>query len=488
MAELGLLSQTISELAPRIKSRELSPVEVTQAAIAHAERMQPILKSFITLTPELALRRAQELESSLMRGEYLGPLHGVPIGLKDMLLTKGVRTTDGGKPMENYVPEHDAGVVEQLRSAGAVLLGKENMHEIGAGFVSDNKWYGRVRNPWDLERIAGGSSGGSAANVSSFVTFASVGTDGGGSVRQPAAVCGHVGFKATYGRISNRGALEGSDPAAFHVGPHTRSVRDSAIMLQAMAGYDPLDPSTVPVPVDDYVSTLGHTIKGLVMGVPSNYFFDPIDPEVADAVMKAVAVLEGLGVESRQVEIKYIDQMMKVGGVLELAGSAIPWEEVLRKGRNQMSPAERHWALSGQFLLASDLVQAQQMRRLFQQEWATTMEQVDFLVTPTTVALPYRFEDKTIAVGDTQVDLSGLIPDDFSGWIMGRNTVLANYTGVPAITVPCGFSTGGLPIGLQIMGRPWEESLVLRVAHHYEAAVPRSQTVPPAVRDALAAG
>ena len=154
-------------------------------------------------------------------------------------------------------------------------------------------------------------------------------------------------------------------------------------MLQAMAGYDPLDPSTVPVPVDDYVSTLGHTIKGLVMGVPSNYFFDPIDREVADTVMKAVAVLEGLGVESRQVEIKYIDQMMKVGGVLELAGSAIPWEGVLRKDRNQMSPAERHWALSGQFLLASDLVRAQQMRRLFQQEWATTMERVDFLVTPT---------------------------------------------------------------------------------------------------------
>ena len=484
MAELGLLSHTISELAPRIKSREVSPVEVTQAAIAHAERMQPILKSFITLTPELALRQAQDLEKRLIRGEYLGPLHGIPIGLKDMLLTKGVRTTDGGKPLENYVPEKDAGVVERLRSAGAVLLGKENMHEIGAGFVSDNQWYGRVRNPWDLERIAGGSSGGSAANVSAFVTFGSIGTDGGGSVRQPAAVCGHVGLKPTYGRISIRGGLEGPDPSTYHMGPHTRSVRDSAIMLQAMAGYDPLDPTTMPVPVDDYVSTLGQTIKGLVMGIPSNHFFDRLDPEIAEAVSKAITVLEELGAESRQVEIKYIDQMFKVGGVL-LAAYSVPYEQIVRENRNNMSPPERYWALSGQFVLASDLVRAQQMRRLFQQEWAAVMQQVDFIVTPTTVALPWKFGDKTVAVGDTEEDVSSL-PHAANGWVMGHNTIPANYTGVPAITVPCGFSRGGLPIGLQIMGRPWEETLVLRVAHHYEHTEPQSKTVPPAVHDALA--
>jgi aspartyl-tRNA(Asn)/glutamyl-tRNA(Gln) amidotransferase subunit A len=480
MAELGLLSQNISELAPRIKAREVSPVEVTQDAIAHAERMQPILKSFITLTPERALRQAQDLEGRLMRGEYLGPLHGIPIGLKDMLLTKGVRTTDGGKPLENYVPDWDATVVERVNAAGTVILGKENMHEIGGGAISDNRWYGRVRNPWDLERIAGGSSGGSAANVASFVTYASIGTDAGGSVRMPSAVCGIVGLKPTYGRISIRGGLETRDPSTYHMGPHTRSVRDSAIMLQAMAGHDRLDPTTVPVPVDHYEGTLEQSIRGLVMGIPSNLFFDPLDLEIAEAVSKAITVLEELGAEPRQVEIKYVDEMFKAGNAL-MMDYAGRYEQIIRQNRNVISPPERYWLLRSQFVLAKDLVRAQQVRRLFQQEWAAMMQQVDFLVVPTTAMLPWEFETKTVAVGDTEADASG-------GVVLARNTFPANYTGVPAITVPCGFSGGELPIGLQIMGRPWEESLVLRVAHQYEQATPRSEAVPPAVRQALATG
>ena len=480
MAGLGLLSQNISELAPRIKAREVSPVEVTQDAIAHAERMQPILKSFITLTPERALRQAQDLEGRLMRGEYLGPLHGIPIGLKDMLMTKGVRTTDGGKPLENYVPDWDATVVERVNAAGTVILGKENMHEIGGGAISDNQWYGRVRNPWDLERIAGGSSGGSAANVASFVTYASIGTDAGGSVRMPSAVCGVVGLKPTYGRISIRGGLEGPDPSTYHMGPHTRSVRDSAIMLQAMAGHDRLDPTTVPVPVDHYEGTLEQSIRGLVMGIPSNHFFDPLDLEIAEAVSKAITVLEELGAEQRQVEIKYVDEMFKAGNAL-MMDYAGPYEQIMRQNRNVISPPERYWLLSSQFVLAKDLVRAQQVRRLFQQEWAAMMQQVDFLVVPTTAMLPWEFGIKTVAVGDTEAGVS-------SGAALARNTFPANYTGVPAITVPCGFSGGELPIGLQIMGRPWEESLVLRVAHQYEQAAPRSESVPPAVRQALATG
>ena len=486
MVELGLLSQNISELAPRIKAREVSPVEVTQAAIAHAERMQPILKSFITLTPEQALRRAQDLEGLLMRGEYLGPLHGIPIGLKDMLLTKGVRTTDGSKPLENYVPDWDATVVERVNAAGTVILGKENMHEIGGGFVSDNQWYGRVRNPWDLKRIAGGSSGGSAANVAAFVTYASIGTDGGGSVRQPSAVCGVVGLKPTYGRVSIRGGLEGPEPSTFHMGPHTRSVRDSAIMLQAMAGHDPLDPTTVPVPVDDYEGMLEQSIKGLIMGIPENHFFDPLDPEIADAVSKAITVLEELGAEPRQVKVKYVDEMFKAGGALE-ASYAGSYEQILRRNRNDMSPSERYYTLSSQFVLAKDYFRAEQVRRLFQQEWATMMQQVDFLAVPTTALLPWEFGTKTVAVGDTEADVSSM-PDGANGSVMGRNTYLGNYTGVPAITIPCGFSSGKLPIGLQLMGCPWEESLVLRVAHQYEQAAPRSETVPPAVREALTTG
>ena len=478
MGNLDLLSQGITEIAPQIRERKISPVELTQAAIAHAERMQDVLTSFITLTPELALRQAQEMETLLMRGEYLGPLHGIPIGLKDMILTQGVRTTDGGKPRENYVPEWDAPVVERCRAAGAVLIGKENMHEMGAGFTSANAWYGHVRNPWDLNRFAGGSSGGSAANVAAFVTFASLGTDGGGSVRQPSAVCGVVGLKPTYGRVPNRGALEGMDPANFHIGPHTRSVRDSAAVLRVIAGHDALDPSTIPMPVEDYESALDRSTKGLVMGIPSNHFFEPIDPHVADAVSRAITVLEELGIKTKQVEIKHTELLPAIRAAT--ASSVVQYESDLRRDHEQFSPEIRTSYLSRQFVLASHFIKAHQMRRLFQQEWLRVMQEVDFLVTPTTPLLPWKFGTEKVKVGDTEEDVS-TTPTGISGWIMGRNTSPANITGVPAISVPCGFSEEGLPIGLQILGRPWEDSLVLRVAHQYERATDYSGRIPAAL-------
>ena len=483
MGELDLLFSGIGDIAPQIRERKISPVELTLAAIAHAERMQRVLSSFITLTPELALRQAQEMETLLMRGEYLGPLHGIPIGLKDMILTQGVRTTDGGKPLENYVPEWDAPVVERCKAAGVVLLGKENMHEMGFGFISANAWYGHVRNPWDLDRFAGGSSGGSAANVAAFVTFASLGTDGGGSVRQPSAVCGIVGLKPTQGRVPSRGGLEGVDPSNFHIGPHTRSVRDSAIVLRVIAGHDALDPSTIPMPVEDYDAALDRDIKGLVMGIPSNHFFEPLDPQIADAMTRAIAVLGELGVETREVEIKHTELLPAIWNSL-IAVSVVQYESALRRDREQFSPEIRQTMFKSQFVLASDFIKAQQMRRLFQQEWLRVMQEVDFLVTPTTPVLPWRFgTDKTVMVGDTEEDVSTTLTG-ISGWIMGRNTSPANINGVPAITVPCGFSEEGMPIGLQILGRPWEDSLVLRVAHQYEQATDHAGRVPPAVTEA----
>ena len=482
MKELGPLSNHIHEVAPLVKSRKLSPVELTRAAIDHAERMQPVLKSFITLTPELALRQAQKLENMLMRGEWLGPLHGIPVGLKDMLLTKGVLTTDGSKALEDYVPDEDAPVVSRIKAAGAVILGKENMHEIGAGFQSDNPWFGRVRNPWDTERYAGGSSGGSAANVAAYVTFASLGTDGGGSVRQPSAVCGIVGMKATYGRVSNLGCLEGVDPANFHVGPHTRSVKDNAIVLRAIAGDEPLDPSTVPVPVDDYEGALERDIRGLVMGIPENHFYDPLDTEVAEALSRAIAVLEEFGVEARPVEMKRLELLPLVQAASR-ANSFVAYEDQLREARENFSPEERHRMLSGQFVLAKDHVRAQQARRLIQREWLNVMNEVDFLVTPTTPAPAWRFDDASITLGDSEVRVDSL---EGSNAVMGRNTSPGNLVGVPGLSVPCGFSSAGMPIGLQLYGRPWEESLLYRVAHRYERSAGQGRSVPPAVEAAVA--
>src|SRR5919109_148020 len=300
MANLELLKQTISELAAQIKGRQVSPVELTEAAMTQADRLQPTLNSFITILHDQALRQAKEQEAALARGEYRGPLQGVPIGIKDNLATAGIRTTVGSKVLADYTPAEDAHVVRLCQAAGAVVLGKENLEEFAAGATSNNPHYGAVHNPWGLEHIPGGSSGGGGANVAACVTFASLGTDLGGSVRLPGTFCGVVGLKQTFGRVSQRGLLVTSFNGD-HIGPLTRSVRDSALVLQVIAGYDPLDPSTVPVPVPDYTAALGSELRGLRLGIPTDYYFDLLDPEVEAAVRRAIHEVEAPGVGKKRV-------------------------------------------------------------------------------------------------------------------------------------------------------------------------------------------
>ena len=295
MSASELLKLPISELSAQIKARKVSPVELTEAALAQADRLQPVLHSFITILHDQAMRQAKEQEAALARGEYRGPLQGIPIGIKDNLATAGIRSTVGSKVLADYIPAEDAHVVRLCQAAGAIMLGKENLEEFAAGPTSNNPHYGAVHNPWALEHIPGGSSGGGGANVAACVTFASLGTDLGGSVRLPGTFCGVVGLKQTFGRVSQRGLLVTSFNGD-HIGPLTRSVRDSALMLQVIAGYDPLDPSTVPVPVPDYTAALGHDVRGLRMGIPTNYYFDLLDPEVDAAVRRAIEDLEALGV------------------------------------------------------------------------------------------------------------------------------------------------------------------------------------------------
>ena len=266
-----LLKLTISELAPKIRSREVSPVEVTEAALAQADRLNSSLNSFITLLGDMAMVRAREEEADLARGVYKGPLQGVPIGIKDNLATKGISTTLATKVLLDNVPEEDAHAVRLAVSKGAIVIGKENMEAFAAGATSSNSYFGAVHNPWALDHIPGGSSGGGGANVAACVTFASLGTDVGGSVRLPGSLCGVVGLKQTFGLVSQRGILVTSFNGD-HVGPLTRSVRDSALVLQAIAGHDPLDPSTVPVQVPDYSAALEKDLRGTRVGIPANYF------------------------------------------------------------------------------------------------------------------------------------------------------------------------------------------------------------------------
>jgi aspartyl-tRNA(Asn)/glutamyl-tRNA(Gln) amidotransferase subunit A len=477
MADTTLLTLTIAELAPKIKAREISPVEVTEAALAQAERLQPTLNAFITLLPEQARKQAKEQEAALMRGEYRGPLHGIPIGIKDNIATAGIRTTVGSKVFADYVPAEDAYVVSRCQEAGAIILGKENLEEFAAGSTSNNLHYGAVHNPWHLDHIPGGSSGGGGANVAACVTFASLGTDLGGSVRGPAHFCGVVGLKQTFGRVSQRGLLVTSFNGD-HIGPLTRSVRDSALLLQILAGYDPLDPSTVPVPVPDFSAALGRGLRGLRMGVPSNYYFDLLDAEVEATVRQAIAALEELGVEAREVKLP----RMQYTGVLRIAGmvdSLVTHEPYLATHRQAYGPTVLYRTLAGQFVLGRDYAKALQVQRLIKEEYARVLQEVDFLVTPTGPVAAWRIDTETVVLGGKTYPVRGP-----GAGVTARCTSPSNATGLPAMSIPCGFTRAGLPIGLQLIGRPFEEALLFQVAHGYEAVSPSRGHHPPLVEEA----
>ena len=465
MPDNELLKLTISEIAPMIQAREVSPVDITEAALAEAERRQPTLNSFITIMREQAMEQAERAEEELSRGEYRGPLHGIPIGIKDNIATGGIRTTVGTKVLKDHVPDEDAEVVRRCKEAGAVILGKENLEEFAAGATSNNPHYGAVHNPWGLDHIPGGSSGGGGANVAAGVTFASLGTDLGGSVRLPGAFCGVVGLKQTFGRVSQRGLLVTSFNGD-HIGPMTRSVRDSALVLQVIAGYDPLDPSTVPVPVDDYPLVMERGIQGLTMGIPSNHYFDLLDPEVEAAVRRAIAVLEELGVASREVNLP---NMQYVGAIrfAAMADSVVTHEPYIASNREDYGPDTLYRTLAGQFVLGRDYSKAMKVQRIIKEERSKVLQDVDFLVTPTTPMPAPRIDAATINVDGEAQKVRG----PGSGHV-SRNTSPENATGFPAITIPCGFSELGLPIGLQFIGRPWEEGNLFRIAHAYEGVSP----------------
>ena len=363
------------------------------------------------------------------------------------------------------VPDEDAEVVRRCKEAGAIILGKENLEEFAAGATSNNPHYGAVHNPWGLDHIPGGSSGGGGANVAAGVTFASLGTDLGGSVRLPATFCGVVGLKQTFGRVSQRGLLVTSYNGD-HIGPMTRSVSDSALVLQAIAGYDPLDPSTVPVPVADYSAALGKNLRGMKMGVPANYYFDLVDDEVARAVRQAIGALEELGVETREVSIPSMEYV----GALRIAGladSVVTHEPYIKSSRRDYGPDTLYRSLAGQFVLGRDYAKSLKVQRIIKEDYARVLQEVDFLVTPTAPMAAPRIDAKYVTLGGADHRVRG----PGSGMI-SRNTSPMNATGLPAISVPCGFTREGLPIGVQFIGRPFDESTLFQLAQGYEAVSP----------------
>ena len=446
---------TIEKLSQRIRAREISPVELTQDCLGHIKKLNPKLNAFITVLADSALDEARRAEQEIFRGNYRGPLHGIPIGLKDILDTAGVRTTAASALFKDRIPAEDAEVVRRLRAAGAVILGKQNLHEFAYGGSSLISFYGEVRNPWDTTRITGGSSGGSAASVAVGMGLAAVGTDTAGSVRLPAAYCGVVGLKPTYGRVSARGVV----PLSWsfdHVGPIASSGFDAALMLNVLAGYDAGDPASVDVAAADYAGGLSETLPGLRIGVARAFFFENLDPEVSGAVEKAIHVFRELGAEIR-------DEMRLEVSTDRTLSSAESWayhEPFVARSPELYQPATLARTKSGENISAEDVLRARQELSTARQAIRKTFEEADVLLTPTVPILSPR-------IADLQKNPENLRPAEL---MMLRNTRPFNVWGIPAISVPCGFTKDGMPIGLQLAAAPWREDLVLRAACAYERA------------------
>lgn len=458
-----LLYLGIRELGRRIERRDLSPVEVTRAALGRIEALDSSLNSFITVLGEQALRDAESAERAIRTSGSLGPLHGVPVGLKDLYQTRGVRTTAGSRILADWVPDEDATVVERLRRAGAILIGKNNLHEFAFGATNENPHYGPTRNPWDPARVPGGSSGGSAAAVSAGLCFASLGSDTGGSIRLPASLCGVVGLKPTYGRVSRRGVV----PLAWsldHAGPLARTVDDVAITMNAIAGHDSGDPASADRPVPDFGAGPDGGAGRIRVGVLREYLGDGVEPEVAAAVHAAAETLADLGAQVEEVSVPSAVHSLGASIAILFSEAAAVHERWVGSHRDQYGADVLARLEMGARLTGVHYLKGQRARRAMVKDFSALFEQVDLVATPTAPLVAPTFEDV-----QTEASRGPLL----------RFTRLSNVLGGPACSVPCGFSASGLPIGLQLIGRPFDEVTVLRAAHAYEQRAGWYQRRPP---------
>jgi aspartyl-tRNA(Asn)/glutamyl-tRNA(Gln) amidotransferase subunit A len=445
---------SISDLARLLRRKEVSPVEATADCLERIEKLNPVLNAFITVMAESALAEARKAEAEILRGEWRGALHGVPVALKDLIDTAGVRTTAGSALYKDRVPDLDAEVVRRLRQAGAVIVGKNNLHEFAYGASSLVSYFGDVHNPWDLGRITGGSSGGSAAAVVAGMAYAAIGTDTAGSIREPAALCGCVGLKPTYGRVSSRGVIALS-ASLDHVGPIAATVGDAAVVLQTIAGYDAGDITSADVPVADYVGALREGAKGMRVGVVRAYFFDDLDAEVASAMEHGLRGMASLGAEIREVRLD-----VPTDRTLQMAESYAVHAEGVAKSPELYQAETVRRIRTGEGVSAAEYIRCRRELEEARRNIRAVFADVDVLVTPT-IPMPAP------AIADLRADPDALRPAELK---LLRNTRPFNVWGLPAISVPCGFTQSGLPIGMQVAGAHWREDLVLRVAHAYEQA------------------
>ena len=449
---------SISELSRAYKSKELSPVDVTKAYFQRISKYNESVNAFVTICEQSALEEAAEAEREIISGTSRGPLHGIPIGHKDLYQTAGIRTTAGSKVLLNNIPETDATAVARLKNAGVIMLGKLNTHEFAYGPTNDSSVFGPCRNPWNQDYFSGGSSGGSGSAVALRLCVGATGSDTGGSIRMPAACCGVTGLKPTYGSSSRAGIY----PLCWtmdHAGPLARSVEDIAFLFQPLVGPDGRDISVVEHDFPDMRSQFSRDLKGLKIGIPDRYFYDQSQPEVESAVHDAIATLVELGAEVKHVDIPHIEYAAAAAMVLYLSEGTAYHDDDIGNKAELYTDQVRLFLELGNYVLAKDYLHAQRFRTLLGQSMADALREVDVLATPTMPITAQR-------LGQEFVDIRGQNESVFGALL--RNTEPFDLTGLPALVMPCGIAENKMPISLQIAGRPYDEARLLRVGHSFQ--------------------
>jgi aspartyl-tRNA(Asn)/glutamyl-tRNA(Gln) amidotransferase subunit A len=473
---MNLFSLTLHEASEKLRKREVSSQELTEAVFRRVAQTDGILRSYITICRDAAIADAKEADNRLRQGPAASPLLGIPIALKDNLLTRGLRTTCASRILDNFIPPYDATAVARLRSAGAVITGKTNLDEFAMGSSAENSAFFATRNPWHLERVPGGSSGGSAASVAADQCIAALGTDTGGSIRQPAAFCGIVGMKPTYGRVSRYGVIAFAS-SMDQVGPLTKDVRDSALLLEAISGHDPADSTSVKLPVPSYSKSLNGDITGLRLGIPKEYFTAGLHPAVDQAVMLAIRQIEERGAVVEEISLPHTEYAVAVYYIIAPAeaSSNLARYDGMRYGQRAagrdlsetymltraqgLGPEVKRRIMLGTYALSAGYyeayyLKAQKVRTLIQRDFDAAFERCDAIITPTSPTTAFKINEK--------------IHDPLQMYLSDICTISINLAGVPAISVPCGFDSEGLPIGMQVIGKRFDEATILRVAYAYE--------------------
>ncbi len=487
MAAIPVHEWTLLDAARAVREREVSSRELTRALLERIDRMNPRINAYITILPEQAMREAAARDEELAAGGARGPLHGVPVALKDIFCTKGIRTTCGSRILHDFDPPYDATVTGKIREAGAVLLGKQNMDEFAMGSSTETSWFGPARNPWATDRIPGGSSGGTAAAVAAGTCFAGVGTDTGGSIRQPASLCGVVGVKPTYGRVSRYGMIAFAS-SLDQGGPIARTVPDAAAVLGVIAGHDRRDSTSVDVPVPDYLAATGRSVKGMRVGLPREYFAGGLDASVRTAVEKALGALVSLGAEGVEISLPHTEYALStyyIIGPAEASSNLARYDgvrygyrtegakgliEMMSRTRGEGFGAEvKRRIMIGTYALSAGYYEAyygkaQKVRTLLRRDFQEAFAGVDVILTPTAPTPAFRIGEK--------------VDDPLTMYLSDIYTIPCNLAGIPGISVPCGMSPDGLPIGAQLLGRHFDEEAILAAAAAIEREIPLPRVAP----------